>query len=31
LIMQATVIGWPFATAWAFRINRASVQPPKEK
>lgn len=20
LIMQATVIGWPFATAWAWRV-----------
>jgi hypothetical protein len=26
LIMQATIIGWPFATVWAWRI----IHPPKK-
>jgi len=29
LIMQATVIGWPFATAWAWRFIHSTNQQPK--
>lgn len=27
LVMQATLVGWPFATIWAWRVE----YPPKEK
>lgn len=26
LIMQATIVGWPFASAWALRVDRESRQ-----
>ncbi|QBR85432.1 hypothetical protein E3983_13345 [Legionella israelensis] len=26
LIMQATIIGWPFASAWALRVEREERQ-----
>lgn len=29
LIMQATVIGWPFATGWAFKIIKTGGKPEK--
>jgi hypothetical protein len=30
LIMQATVIGWPFATAWAWKIARSPEKKTKK-
>lgn len=31
LIMQATVIGWPFATVWAWRVAHHTEKPTEKE
>ncbi|PJD94219.1 MAG: hypothetical protein CK426_00275 [Legionella sp.] len=31
LIMQASMIGWPFASAWAFRTIKENKKPANQK
>lgn len=31
LVMQATVIGWPFATAWAWRLSHPKGKNKQQK
>ena len=30
LIMQVTIIGWPFASAWALRVHRENKEASKK-